>query len=119
MKQSMIIGVVMLYIIMMGLQMFVTDVSATSETGIGSELHNYRYPSEVTAYTNPDTGQSAATIGAGTIASSLWDVGQMAMLRFPALFTDNYVWFWYIFCLPISISFWAVMFMIFRGVTST
>lgn len=108
----------MLYIILMGLQMFATTAS-TSSTGLGSELYDYRYPSEVTSHTNPDSGQSSAEISAGTIAKSVWNVGQMAMLRFPALFTGNYVWFWYVFCLPISISFWVVMFTIFRGVGST
>ena len=119
MKQAWIVGTIMLYVILMGLQMFVTSSSATSSTGIGAELYNYNFPSEVTAHTSPDTGQSSAEISAGTIASSIWNVGQMAMLRFPALFTGYYVWFWYIFCLPIAISFWVVMFTIFRGVGST
>jgi len=119
MKQAWIVGTVMLYIILMALQMFVTATADTSETGVGAELYNYEFPSEVTAHTSPDTGQSSAEISAGTIASSIWDVGQMAMLRFPALFSGNYVWFWYIFCLPIAVSFWVIMFSIFRGVGST
>lgn len=119
MKQAWIVGTIMLYIILMGLQIFVTGGTSTSSTGIGAETYNYEFPSDVTAHTSPDTGQSSVEINAGTIASSIWNVGQMAMLRFPALFTGYYNWFWWTFCFPVAVSFWVVMFTIFRGVGST
>lgn len=119
MKQAWIVGTIMLYVLLMGLQMFVTGNFDTSATGVGSELHDYELPSEVTPHTDPDTGQSSVEIDAGTIASAIWNVGQMAVLYFPGLFTGNYIWFWWVFCFPITVSFWVVMFTIFRGVGST
>lgn len=119
MKQAWIVGTIMLYIILMGLQMFVTGGTETSESGVGSELYDYEFPAEVTAHTDPDSGQSSVEIGAGTIASAIWNVGKMAMLYFPGLFQGDYVWFWWVFCFPVAVSFWVVMFTIFRGVGST
>lgn len=120
MKQSWIVGTIMLYIILLGLQMFVSAAYDTSDTGVGAELYEEgMFPSGLTPHTDPDTGQSSVEIDAGTIATSIWNVGNMAMLRFPALFQGDYLWVWWILCFPVAVSFWVVMFTIFRGVGST
>jgi hypothetical protein len=119
MKQSWVVGTIALYMILMGLQMIVSGTFSTSSTGVGSELYAEQFPAELAPHTDPDSGQSSVEIEAGTIATSIWNVGQMAMLYFPALYQGNYVWFWWIFCFPIALSFWVVMFTIFRGVGST
>lgn len=118
MKQAWVIGIVMLYVILMGLQMFVAGETSTSSTGVGSELHAYQLPGEVTAHTDPDSGASSVEIDAGTIASGIWHVGQMALLYFPGIFQGDYIWFWWCICFPIAVSFWIAMFVVFRGSSS-
>lgn len=119
MKYSFAQGIVIFYLVLMGLQMIVSGSSSTSATGVGAELHDYALPSELTAHTDPDTGQSSVEIGASTIASSIWNLGQMAVLYFPGVFQGNLVWFWWFICFPTAVAFWVVMFTIFRGVGST
>lgn len=122
MKQSWVIGIVMAYMMILGIEMLITGATSTSATGVGSEINNYSIPQDVDTHTSPNTGQSSVEINVGTVATSLWNVGRMAMLYFPAIFENGnalYQWFYWDFCFPIAVSWWIIVFVLFRGVSSS
>lgn len=119
MKGSFIQGVVMLYVILMGLQLFVTGGTAPSSTGAGAELYNVPIPNSMVEK-KLDTGDSIIGAKPEISAGMIMKVGQMAMLQFPGIFTGYYVWIWYIFCLGVAIAFWIIIFLaVVRGVGSS
>jgi len=117
-SQGKVMGVVMIYVILQGLTMIVQG-STTGDSSIWGILDSvFKY--------NLSQVQGS---GAGLI-SSMWvpaQVGiavlmgllQIIMLYYPALFGGYYVWFWFIVCLPVAVSFVVVIVMMIRGVTST
>lgn len=129
MRHGFILGIAMLYIIVLGLQMILTATfTMTDANGFGKILDGYNpetaqsegiLPGGMESYTNTNTGQSEASIGANDFIRIAKTVGQMASLYAPALFTGNYIWFWYIFCFPIAVTFWLSLGLaLFRGVSS-
>lgn len=122
MKQAFIIGVVMLYVMVLGIEGILTGTTSVSDTGLGSEMANYNVPQDVLGHTSPNTGQSSVEFDVEVVALSLWNVGRMAMLNFPAIFDNGnplYNWFYWTLCFPIAVSFWVIIFTIFRGVSSS
>ncbi len=107
-------GIIMLYMILFGLFMVVT-VEATPEAGLYNSVFSIPIPS---GWLNvaPSGYQSMVTIGALDLFTIVWNLGNMAFLRFPPLMQGVYNWFWLIFCLPLAISFWVSVGTILRGV---
>ena len=129
MKVGLIIGIAMIYIIVLGLQMVALGVDdITDANNLGKILDGYNpdtqqnegvYPGALETHTNASTGQSEAAFNAGDFVRIAKTVGGMSMLYSPVLFQGSYLWFWFIFCFPISIAFWLTLGLaIFRGVGS-
>lgn len=127
MRHGFTLGIAMLYIMFLFLQMFLTGQASMDDTNnLGDILDGYNpetrendgiFPGGFGTYTNSESGQSELQI------SDFWRIttalGNMSMLYHPALFTGNYIYIWYIFCLPIALVFWLSMGLaLFRGVSS-
>lgn len=118
MKQSWVVGIVMLYVILQGLTMIV-QASTTGDSGVWNILDGvFKY--------NLSQVQGSST----SLISSIWVPAQVGisvlmtflsviMLYYPALFHGNYIWFWFVICLPISVGFVISIVTTIRGVAST
>lgn len=129
MRHGFILGIAMLYMIILGLQMMVTgQTTMTDANNLGKIIDGYNPETRVEegilagsmeSYTNTNTGQSESSIGSDDFIRVGKAIGQMAFLYAPAIFTGNYLWFWFIFCFPIAITFWLSFGLaLFRGVSS-
>lgn len=129
MRHGFLVGIVMLYVIVLGLQMIALGVTEmTDANNLGRILDGYNaetrqsggiYPSGLETYTNASTGQAEPSIGADDMSRIATAMGNMAMLYSPVIFQGIYLWFWFIFCLPISLAFWIGFGLaLFRGVSS-
>ena len=129
MRHGFIWGIIMLFMLILGLQMFLTGEFTISESNqLGRIIDGYNpetrenegiFPGELSTFTNASTGQDEIAISASNGLRVAKFVGQASLLYAPALFTGNYVWFWYIFCLPIAVTFWlSILLALFRGVGS-
>lgn len=120
MKQSWITGLLMAYILIMGVGMIVqsqTDPAASIVDiirSIGGMPNMVGYKSDVAS------GISGALFGATDIIRLVMGLIKMSLLYFPALFQGYYVWAWWIICMPIAVSMWiAGLMAVFRGTPST
>lgn len=117
MRPSWLVGIITLYIILFALQMLVTAESPSSTT-TGAELYDIPIPNSMVEK-KLDTGDSIIGAKPEISAAVIMQVGEMAMLKFPGLFTGNYVWVWWILCFPIAMAFWITIFLaVVRGVSS-
>ena len=129
MKHGFIMGIVFMFIVITGLQMMLTaEFSMDDTNNFGKILSGYNpttqadegiVPNDMQTYTNAETGQSEPSFKAKDVARLMLALGKMSFLYAPALFSGNYIWFWYLFCLPIALAFWtsAVLALV-RGVGS-
>jgi len=117
-KQSWVVGIVMLYVILQGLTM-VVQASTTGDSSVWGILDGvFKY--------NLSQVQGSGT----SLVSSLWvpaqvgvavlmSFGSIILLYYPALFHGTYIWFWFIFCLPIAVGFVISIVTLVRGVASS
>lgn len=118
MKQSWVVGIVMIYVILQGLTM-VAQADTTGDSSIWGVLDSvFKY--------NLSQVQGSGT----SLISSLWvpaqvgiavlmALGNIILLYYPALFSGSYIWFWFIVCLPIAVGFVFTIVTLVRGVPST
>ena len=111
MKQSWIIGVISLWILI-----FTAEMMATSGTAFSSNM-----TASMTALAHPSMANYSNIFS--STASIISQVGTYFMvfisaltLYSPTVFAGNWIWFWAFICFPISISFIIVIITILRGV---
>lgn len=130
MRHGFVMGIIMLYMIVLGLQAIALGESdISSANGLANILDGYNtetrqnegiFPGGVETHTNASTGQSEVAVKAGEGAGMLNAIKNMAMLYSPVIFHGNYIWFWWIFCFPIAGAFWVAVFLsLIRGVSSS
>lgn len=112
MKQSWIIGTIMLWLLI-----FTSELMATGGTAFShqSALNSLASP----AFVNQSGVVSAATSIFVGIGSFLVSFVEAIFLWSPTVFAGHWIWAWEFICLPISISFVIVILTIVRGVHSS
>jgi len=119
MKQSWLTGILMAYILIMGVGMIV-QAQSTPAASIVDVIKSMGMPNMVGYKSDVVSGISGALFGAGDIIRLLKGLIYMSLLYFPALFQGYYVWAWWIICMPIAVSLWiAGLLAIFRGTPSS
>jgi hypothetical protein len=119
MKQSWVTGILMAYILIMGVGMIVQS-QTDPDASIVEIIMNMGMPNMVGYKSDALSGISGALFGAGDIVRLVMGLIKMSLLYFPALFQGYYVWAWWIICMPIAVSMWiAGLLSIFRGTPST
>ena len=115
MKQSWIVGIVMLYIILQGLTMVMQadTIGATSIWGVMDSLWRLNYTNTFGA-----SAVTAALVPGAVMISVMLSFGQILILYYPVIFQGTYVWFYWCVCLPIAIGFIISLITILRGVGS-
>jgi len=117
-KQSWVVGIVMLYVILQGLTM-VVQASTTGDSSVWGLLDGvFKYNlSQVQGSTSSII--SGLWVPAQVGISVLMSFMGIILLYYPALFHGYYIWFWFIVCLPISVGFVISIVTLIRGVAST
>ncbi len=121
MRTSLIIGLIMLWLIIAGLEFMVDNPAAAAGTAIMSSTNND------TATTLMSAGKF---VSSGNVFTTAWTIITDAAPAFqaiikviflwsPSIFAGYMVYFWYIFCLPISIGFIISLIFVARGVHSS
>lgn len=119
MKQSWITGILMAYILIMGVGMIVQSQTDPADS-IVEVIRNMGMPNMVGYQSDALSGISGALFGASDIIRLVMGLIKMSLLYFPALFQGYYVWAWWIICMPIAVSMWiAGLLSVFRGTPST
>jgi len=118
MKQSWLTGILMAYILIMGIGMIVQSQSSPADS-IVEVIRGIGMPNMVGYNSDLVSGLSGAIFGAGDIIRLVRGLIYMSLLYFPALFQGYYVWAWWIICMPIAVAMWiAGLMAIFRGTPS-
>lgn len=112
MKQSWIVGLMIIYIALQGWTM-VLQADAVGASNIWSNLQGMWYMNLTQL-----VGSSISSIWspALTVISVFAAFLSAIVLYYPAIFHDLYIWFWWCFCLPIGIGFIISIVTIIRGV---
>lgn len=119
MKQSWLVGLLMAYILIMGIGMMVQS-QTSPDASIVEVIRSMGMPNMRGYNSSIISGLSGAIFGAGDIIRLVQGLIYMSLLYFPALFQGYYVWVWWILCMPIAVSTWiAGLMAIFRGTPST
>ena len=115
MKMSFIIGWAALFI-----SLIFFDTIVQQSTGIGSDTYGW-----VKSLGEPDITNMTSP-GVGQLISLITYVGQyivtfisMIFLWFPSIWTGNWIWFYWFFCVPVTIGFIVSIVFVLRGVGST
>lgn len=109
MKQSWIIGTIMLWLLIFTGEMMATGGTAFAQA---STLNAVASP----AFVNQAGVVSAATSVMNAIGNFFKSLVQIVFLWSPTVFAGNFIWFWEYICLPIAISFIVVIATVIRGV---
>lgn len=113
MKQSWVVGIIMIYVILQGLTM-VVQTSTTGESSVWSILHNM-YAVNLTQNV-VISAVSSIFAAAGVVLAIFATLLQMIFLYYPALFSGVYLWFWFVVCFPIACGFVVSIVSVIRGV---
>lgn len=116
MKQSMIIGIVMLYIICQGITMIIQADSTGSSSiwGVFDNVYRMELSQNVIS-----SAVSSVFAPAAYLIAALFALGDVILMRYPAIFSGTYVWAWWIIFMPIAVSFLITIALSVRGVSST
>jgi hypothetical protein len=108
MKTSWVIGLIMLWLLIFTSEMMVTGASVFNPTDLNA-VNN------VTIQNGSNIVSTAWTVftNLGTYAKGILKV---ILLYEPSVFAGNYIWFWYLVCLPIDIGILFSIVSVFRGV---
>ena len=114
MKTSWIIGVMMLYLLIFGIEMMVTE----------GDAFNVTQQDQLTALMSPAmTNQSGVVSGAvafvANIGTYFATFVSALFLWSPSVWTGYLIWFWLFFCLPISVGMIVGVVTILRGGASS
>jgi hypothetical protein len=109
MKQSWVIGIISLWLVIFTSEMIATGGTAFSNQ---NDLNVLASP----AFVNQSGVVAAASAIMNGIATFFVSFVQIIFLWSPTVFAGNWIWFWEFICLPIAISFIVVIATILRGV---
>ena len=112
MKQSWIIGTIMLWLVIFTAELMATGGSAFAHA---SDLNAVASP----AFVNQSGVVSAISSVMTAIGSFFVSLVQIIFLWSPTVFAGSWIWVWEYICLPIAISFIVVIATVIRGVHSS
>jgi hypothetical protein len=114
-KQSWIVGIVMIYVVLQGWTMVLQN-SSTGDSQVWSSLNNVWYMNLTQL-----VGSTVSAIWAPalTVIAVFMSFISIIALYYPAIFTGTFIWFWWVVCLPIAVSFIISIITIIRGVHSS
>lgn len=111
MKQSWIIGVISLWLLILTCELVATGGTAFSAS-VSSNMTALAHPN-MANYSNVFSNTASIIYQVGTYLTLF--LGAI-FLWSPTLFAGSWIWFWVFICFPISVSFVIVIITILRGV---
>lgn len=115
MKQSWIIGVFMLYLILAACAIMIEQTN-TMSTDVAGAIRSLLKPTVTSVATGGVTGFLSFMTNAGSIIIAF--IGAI-FLWFPSVWTGYLFWFWFFICLPVSVGFIVGCLIILRGSSAT
>ena len=115
MKQAWIVGTIMLYVILQIINMSLQASTTVNGSmwGVFNSMWHLELSQNVVA-----TAVSSFFAPAAMAIAAITSFIRVVLMLYPAIFSGNYIWFWWIVCFPVSISFIIVFIMSIRGVSS-
>lgn len=115
MKQSWVVGIMIIYIALQGWTMTLQQ-STTGDTSVWSSLQNMWYLNFTQL-----VGSSVSMIWspALSVLSVFVAFASAIILYYPAIFQGTFIWFWWCICLPVAVGFIISIVTIIRGTGST
>ena len=116
MKQSWVVGIIMLYVILQAINMTLQASTSVdgSMWGVFNNMWHLELSQNVVA-----SAVSSFFAPAGFAIAAIIALAKVILMLYPAIFSGNYVWFWWTICFPVAISFIITIIMSIRGVSST
>lgn len=111
MKTSWIIGIMSLYLLILGAELMLTEGTAFS-AGTREQMQTLLSP-VMANYSNTTTAFASTIINGGAIIMTFLNA---VFLYSPTLFASYGMWFWFYICLPIAVGTIISIVQVFRGV---
>ena len=116
MKQSWVVGIVMLYVMLQAINMIVQASTTVDGTmwSVFDSMWRMEYSQNIVA-----SAVSSFFAPAGMAIAVLTALGKAVLMLYPAIFTGTYIWVWWILCFGVAVSFIVTIVLTVRGVSST